>query len=339
MKTLSLLFLSSILSIGAYGQCDDFGPRGPLGVESAGVMNGGWLDVHIPTKKVIPYEFIREADVTWSQKTWRIIDLREKFNHSLYYPLDEIELGLWNRNSTRLSLWTIMRQHIINGDLTLYSPFHPIWEQWTDGDQFKYPVVSKITGGTYCNDDDFRDEIFKYLGTEYEDPFAPAVQSLLDPTFDSTRYDPVLKMMVTVYPDPDTVWFTSKDIVQYKLKEQVFFDKERGMMETRIIGIAPIIFSKNVNGEITGYRELFWLYFPECRYVFQNYFVENGRNSSQRMSFDDLFAKRKFQSFIVKESNIYDRDIESYKSGVNALLESGKIKSELSQFEHDLWSF
>jgi gliding motility associated protien GldN len=46
--------------------------------------------VHIAEKKPIPYVPIREADVMWSKDVWRIIDLREKLNQPLYYPLKPI---------------------------------------------------------------------------------------------------------------------------------------------------------------------------------------------------------------------------------------------------------
>jgi gliding motility associated protien GldN len=46
--------------------------------------------VHIPRKKPIPYPFIREADVMWAKDVWRIIDLREKMNQPLYYPIQPI---------------------------------------------------------------------------------------------------------------------------------------------------------------------------------------------------------------------------------------------------------
>lgn len=77
--------------------------------------------------------------------------------------------------------------------------------------------------------------------------------------------------------------------MQYKIKEDWFFDKERSVLDVRIIGICPVIYAKDQNGNITGFKELFWLYFPECRYVFQNFFVQSRHNDSQRISFDDLF--------------------------------------------------
>ena len=36
------------------------------------------------------YPFVREADVVWQEITWQIIDLREKMNLPLYYPIDEM---------------------------------------------------------------------------------------------------------------------------------------------------------------------------------------------------------------------------------------------------------
>jgi gliding motility associated protien GldN len=46
--------------------------------------------IHIPEKKPIPYSPIREADVMWAKDIWRIIDLREKLNQPLYFPINPI---------------------------------------------------------------------------------------------------------------------------------------------------------------------------------------------------------------------------------------------------------
>ena len=335
MKNLKILVVICLVSTVVFAQDD---VRGPISYPAPGVMDGVYMESNVPTKKVVPYEFVREADVIWSKKIWQVIDLREKYNHPLYYPLDDIEEGMWKKNTTRWSLWTIIRHHILTGELTLYSPFNPNWEAWKDGDLFKYPVGPTTPGGNYYNDKDFRERMFIYIGTEKLDPFAEPLKSYVYPDEDSLVMGDD-GFMTAVYPPSDTIWFKSKDIVQYKIKEQVFFDKERSVKETRILGIAPMVYARDNNGNSTGFRELFWLYFPQCRYVFQNFFVQATQNDAQRMSFDDLFWKRKFTSYIVKESNLYDRDIDTYKAGVDALLESERIKADIFNFEHDLWSF
>lgn len=57
------------------------------------------------------------------------------------------------------------------------------------------------------------------------------------------------------------------------------------------------------------------------------------------MSFDDYFMKRRFSSFIIKEENNYDRNIDKYRVGVDALLESQKITEEIRNIEHDVWQY
>ena len=57
------------------------------------------------------------------------------------------------------------------------------------------------------------------------------------------------------------------------------------------------------------------------------------------MSFDDLFWKRQFASTIYKQSNVFDRKIETYRAGVDALMESDKITEEIRTLEHDVWHF
>jgi len=76
------------------------------------------------------------------------------------------------------------------------------------------------------------------------------------------------------------------------------------------------------------------------RNTLANYEVFNRNNDAQRISFDDLFLQRRFSSYIVAESNVYDnRQISEYAIGKNALLESESVKEWLFNFEHDLWEY
>jgi len=115
--------------------------------------------------------------------------------------------------------------------------------------------------------------------------------------------------------------------------------KDRSERYVRIIGIAPRLEEFDDEGLSKGFKDLFWLYYPECRYVFANSEAYNPLNDAQRRTYEDLFQKRFFSSFIVKESNVYDRPISSYARGLDALAESERIKEELFLLEHDLWHY
>lgn len=338
MKNLIVSISALFVIGGSYAQIED---AGPVNNPSDGVIDGIVLKEHIPTKQMIKYEFVREADVMWSKRVWQTIDLRERMNHPFYFPHDEISpTGEWIRHGERWSLWTIIRYNILNGKLTVFSPVNPAYQSSMDGDQLKYPVTPQ-PGLTYDTDTVYRKflEDFQMLGK-----LGPQSDTPLSDMYgnDSMGIDKDGNYFM-VYPDREMEWLTTKDIIQYRIKEEWFFDKERSVLDQRIIAIAPVVYQKttdaNGNESIGGTRELFWLYFPECRFVFNNYFSYNDQNDAQWMSFDDLFWKRRFTSFIYKESNGFDREIRTYKAGVDALRESERLKEEIRKFEHDVWDF
>ncbi|HEV7232077.1 MAG TPA: gliding motility protein GldN, partial [Bacteroidia bacterium] len=83
----------------------------------------------------------------------------------------------------------------------------------------------------------------------------------------------------------------------------------------------------------------FWVSFPELRPLLANHTVFNPHNEAQELSFDDLFIKRMFSCYIIKEDNQADRMIADYKgpNTLNALLEAESIKNGIMQKEHDMW--
>lgn len=132
----------------------------------------------------------------------------------------------------------------------------------------------------------------------------------------------------------------SKDVVQYWVKEDWFFDKKRSVMDVRIIGLCPLkTKSDPVTGAMVGVTPLFWIYFPQCRNVFAKAEIINPKNDAQNNTFDDLFTQRMFSSYVHKESNVMDREISSYALGIDALLESDRVKDDIFKVEHDAWNF
>lgn len=332
MKRIILFYLVGGCFHSMAQNCSDV--AGPMNAYN-GIINGVYMKENIITKAVIPVEPVREADVIWSERVWRFIDLREKINLPLYYPLDDFSgNGTWITNTERWSLWTIIRAHSLCGDLKMFDPENPYALGTFDGDQFKYPVLPE-PGKNYYSDLKFRDLSFRFFGTLGPQSTIPLSSYLGG---DSVR-EISKGLFELVYPPRDTTWFTSKDIVQYRIKEDWFFDKERSVMDVRILGICPVVYKMDENGNISGLRELFWLYFPNLRFVINNYYTYNSQNDAQWMSYDDLFWKRKFNSTIYKKSNVFDRKIESYRSGVDALIESEAIHNEIRNIEHDVWSY
>lgn len=55
---------------------------------------GKWIyEKQIGQRRPAPYPYLREADVLWAKKVWRLVDLREKMNHPLYFPTEP--KGTW----------------------------------------------------------------------------------------------------------------------------------------------------------------------------------------------------------------------------------------------------
>lgn len=258
------------------------------------VLDGAFVKEHNPTKRVIPYPHLREADVMYHKRIWQEIDLKQKMNHPLYYPDKPIQ--------DRRSLFQVIKDALLlDQSLTAYS-LGPA----EDDDEFLYPMT--------------REE----------------VEAKLAPVRTSYTEDPDTGERIAVEAEEPV---KPSDIAKYRIKEDWIFDKQRSERYVRIIGICPMKEDYDDDGAVRGYQSLFWLYFPECRYVFANAEAYNFNNDAQRRTFEDIFQKRYFSSFIVKESNVYDRPIRGYARGMDQHMEAERIKYEQFVLEHDLWSY
>ncbi len=132
--------------------------------------------------------------------------------------------------------------------------------------------------------------------------------------------------------------FNPDSVVKFQIKEDWIFDKNRSVYEPRIIGIAPMVKIKAA-GQDLGEQPAFWIYFPEARHIFVTKPVTTRNNDATGLSYDDIFMKRLFSSYIVKESNPEDLRVKDYAQGIDRLYESERIKKELLDYEHDLWSY
>lgn len=244
-----------------------------------------YAETHETANRVIPYPFRRQDDYMWSTRHWERIDIRERINHPLYYPLQDLP--------DRQSLYSCLLEGIQGGELQYI----------------------------------FRDDMFLQPVTRQE-----VSELMVIPVSDVDQ--------ITGQTLWDTIRIKSNNLVAWHIKSEWFFDKIRGEMVNRIIGIAPEVEDINPQSIDGNTYVLFWLWFPETRQILARNDAFNPGNRSQRMSFDNLFHKRMFNAVIYKEDNTYDRRIEDYKvEGMERLLESQAIKERLRTYEHDLWEF
>jgi len=259
------------------------------------VMGGPYEKKITQTRTPLAYPYLREADVMWSKKIWRIIDLNEKINLPLKYPSS-------GSTNDRKNLIDVLLNATREGTITAYDYMN---------DEFLMPIT-------------FRQ-----------------VEERGGARLDSTT----IMESEPPYNDTDIVIardFNYDDVIAFRVKEEWFFDKQRSVMEVRIIGLAPLIYAKDEQGNV---REgnvkipICWFYYPDCRNLLAGAEVFNRQNDAERRTYDDIFQKRLFNSYIYKEANVYDRTIGDYKTGIATLYESEKIKAEIANLEHDMWEY
>lgn len=242
-------------------------------------------DKHYHHNQVFPYPYLREADMMWSTRHWERIDLREKMNHHLYYPVVPIP--------DRKSLFDVLKDGILNEGT--------IVEVFAD-DRFEIPLTPDQVQG-----------------------YVQRLDTLRDPD------DPTRVLAI------DTNRIYAKDVIAYEIKSDWFFDKQRGEMKNRIIGLSPVV----RDPKDQNVYNLFWVWFPDARYALSTHVAFNNQNNAARLTYDQIFHIRYFSSIIYKEDNVYDRRIKDYKrnSPLEQLLESQEIKNNLRNYESDLWEY
>lgn len=132
----------------------------------------------------------------------------------------------------------------------------------------------------------------------------------------------------------------TSEVKKVLVKELWYFDKQSSTMQVRIIGLCPVRVYRKENNPDELQMKLFWINYNDCRTNLVQQEVYNNRNDALRLSFDDIFIRRRFSSIVMKESNVYNnRSIGSYAKGVDAMIESDRIKNEMFNWEQDLWHY
>jgi gliding motility associated protien GldN len=257
--------------------------------------------------KPLPYGYVHDRDVLMGKTIWEFIDLDERINFPLYYPIDTAFVG-----KERRSLFDVLVKNIKNGKIT---------EVYGD-DYFNTKKTFKdmASSFTYIDTTDTgKDEINNY----YDDYKSGA--KVLDPQYINKK-------------ELDASYISG-----YRIKGFWYFDKRQGELKYRLLALCPVTpEARDAGNDKADVIDLFWVYFPTVRDILHESKAFNDKNSAMPISFDHLLNSRRFSGNIYKEENVYgDREIEKYMkdNSQNQLLESERVKEKIRSFESDMWNY
>ncbi len=278
--------------------------------------------------KPLPYGYVHDRDVLMGKTIWEFVDVDERINFPLYYPIDTNFVG-----KDRRSLFDVLVKNIKNGKITeVYADDYFNTKKSYKEMESSFMFIDTIPAGKdYINDhyDEFYPKPItrqvrqgKKMVTETVPAAAPAV---LDPQYINKK-------------ELDASYISG-----YKIKGYWYFDKRQGELKYRMLAICPVTpEAKDAGNDNADVIELFWVYFPAIRDILHEAHAFNDRNSAMPISFDHLLNSRRFNGVIYKEENVYgDRQIQDYMkdNAQNQLLESQRVKEKIRDFESDMWNY
>ncbi|MBQ0907084.1 gliding motility protein GldN [Flavobacterium sp. F-328] len=108
VRNLFIAIVSLSWSISSVGQSNLLNAKTP---DQIGLKTAAQLDSD--NDKPLAYGYVHDRDVLMGKTTWEIIDLSEKINFALYFPIDTANIG-----SDRRSLYDVLTKALKNGEIT-----------------------------------------------------------------------------------------------------------------------------------------------------------------------------------------------------------------------------
>ena len=302
MKKIFLLVLLIFSSNNMFGQANLLNAKNPLevGDSSSGKAIVEFMD----------YEYVDDKDILWSKVVYEFIDLNERLNFPLLFPVNDTKY-----DDTRKSLWRIIRENIENGKIS----------EVYDSNNDNFTEASRIIGK---DSTDLEANIYKNYNISdiYKSKYVPESFVPREIASSADIFGYVIK----------GVWYFDK--IHAELRYRLLAIQPYGTdLKT------------SVDGEETetGY---FWIWYPSIREILDDHLVFNDKNNNNRVSFDELLINRRFSSYIYKYDNVYgdreirdyirQRDNESYAQWqTRIVMESERIKKEILDFEIDMWGY
>jgi gliding motility associated protien GldN len=309
MNKLIVFVLGMIVSGTAWAQSNILNAKSPKDIGTKTVQQ-----VENDNDSPLEYGYVNDRDILWERTTWEKIDLDERVNFPLYYPVDTNYVG-----KDRRSLFHVLTDAVKSGEVSIYadSYFNEKREFSDIAGALQSQTISD-PGINILNDNGI-----------FVDPTVRPLD--IDTTYNLPDFDQYI----------NTVTVGADNVSEYHIRGVWYFDTRQSEMRYRLIGIAPVTPDANFMDAEEGI-ELFWIYYPDVRTILHKAKVFNTSNAARPMSFDHMLNSRRFNALIYKMDNVQgDREIERYitDNSLMQLLESDRLKEVIRNFEIDMWNY
>ena len=215
--------------------------------------------------------------------------------------------------------------------------YYPIEHEGVNGRRnLAYVIWDAVASGeipTVYRDDEFKNPID---GVEFVNRLTKPDTIELEIVDDDENYE----YKTVIVPKE----FNAEEVLQVKLKEAWYIDKQVTEQNVRILGLCLTKeMFKEHDGEVDylGAVELFWIPMlsPEVRRILVRNEATWQQNVAHQPSWEFIFINRMFNSYITRYSNRFNRSILDYLTGTDAIWESERIESELLNISQDMWEY
>ena len=260
--------------------------------------------------KPLPYGYVHDRDILMGKRIWEYVDLDERVNFPLYFPVE----GDVMSSPDRRPLYNVLISGIKDGSITeVYdSSYFTTKKTLKEIEASLFKVDTSDVGLEQMNED--------------IEAYRNGSKKISEEYIRKTELEAI-------------------DVNAYRIVGYWYFDKRQGELKYRMLGICPVVPDVQVykdNPDTDEMVELFWVYFPAARDVLHKSKAFNNRNSAMPFSFDHVLNARRFGAVIYQEENVYaDRQIKDYlkENAQMQLLESERVKEKIRDFEQDMWNY
>jgi gliding motility associated protien GldN len=253
----------------------------------------------VTERKVIEWPYLREADVKWARRVWRIIDTREKQNQPMQWPKNPLNVILYN---------AIMSNKLIAYKNDSLSSYYTT-EEWENFFAQKKPEkkLKDPNGDPDDPENIYMDTVnIKLVAADIKK--YKVVEDWIFDKKESRMYVRIIAIAPIVSPQIEGADIGEQEWGWLKYHKDV---SDQDLYDFRDIMVNMEVFNRQNDAARLTYDDWF-----EQR-LFSSYIIKEANP----------------YDMAIKEFSDFKDD------GVSALLESERIKQELFEKEHDLWEY